>query len=130
MSMIKVLVLDVNAESELEELTVREIEDELHTYYEIIGCRCIDIPRRKIGGVYYDIICDDEGLLKDYPKPSMIDNSLQPMIVGTVVIAKSDDESGEMVSLDDEDIARIKGETVQLLDFTTGRMPTVIKASF
>lgn len=128
---IRVMVLDTTAESELdEELSVREIKDDLQTFYDIIGCHCIDIPIRKIGGEYYDIICDDEGLLKDYPQVAMVDKSLQPMIVGTIIIAKSDEESGEMMSLTDEDIARIKNATSHLIDLTTGRLLTVLKGDF
>lgn len=127
--MIKVMVLDTKAESELDEFTVREIKDDLDTFYDIIGCRCIDIPRRQIGGEYYDIICDDEGLLKDYPQVAIVDKSLQPMIVGTIIITKSDDE-GELVSLSDEDIARIRGEVLQLIDLAKGRFSTVLRGDF
>ena len=94
-----------------------------------MGGHCIDIPTRRIGGEYYDIICDDEGLLKDYPQVAMVDKRLKPMIVGTIIIAKSDEE-GELVSLTDEDIARIKNATLQLIDFTTGRLLTVLKGDY
>lgn len=40
------------------------INDTLSTYYDIIGCRCIDIVQRSFGGLGFDIVLDDEGLLK------------------------------------------------------------------
>lgn len=36
----------------------------LQEWYRLIKCDLIDIVSRKIGGRYYDIIVDDEGLFK------------------------------------------------------------------
>lgn len=41
-----------------------DVEPALEEYYRLIGCRCVDFPRREIDGHAYNIICDDEGLLK------------------------------------------------------------------
>lgn len=43
---------------------LRHLEDTLKNYYSLIGCRCIDIVQRAFGGVVFDIVLDDEGLLK------------------------------------------------------------------
>lgn len=40
------------------------IKDDLETFYNLIGCRCIDIVQRRFNGVIFDIVLDDEGLLK------------------------------------------------------------------
>jgi len=68
---------------------------------------CIDIVTREIGGKRYDIICDDEALLKEQPIPTMLDTEQQPMIFGNIIVAGLADETGNMTDLSDEDIARI-----------------------
>ena len=48
------------------------IEKHLEGYYKLLDCDCIDIVRRKIGGKYFDVICDDEALLKAAPVPAPV----------------------------------------------------------
>jgi len=86
---------------------VRIISDELQSYYNIIDCDCIDITTRKIGNKYYDIIVDDEGLLKDDFIVSAIDSNYKPALVGNLVITNFDEE-GNTTTLTDEDIRYIK----------------------
>lgn len=43
---------------------LQEVEDSIETYYEIIGCRSIDIVGRYFNNKHFDIVLDDEGLLK------------------------------------------------------------------
>ena len=50
----------------------------LKDYYRLIDCSTIDIVKRRSAGKYYEIICDDEGLLKENPKISAIDDMGQP----------------------------------------------------
>lgn len=97
--------LYVNVEDETVETV--EIENRLDEYYRLINCDCIDIVTRKIGKCYFDIICDDEGLLKDNPKISAINNLGQVMLVGNLLITNSD-EDGETTSLTEKDIHYIK----------------------
>lgn len=40
------------------------IKDDLQEFYSLIGCRTIDIVSRVFNGVLFDIVLDDEGLLK------------------------------------------------------------------
>jgi hypothetical protein len=122
----KVLIFDENKQ----ELIEKDIENELDTFYEIIGCRCIDIPRRKVGGKYFDIIVDDEGLLKDAPRCTAVDpNTLDSMLFGTLIFTNSDDE-GNTVGLSDEDIKLIKGETMSGFNMHTFEHVTVIKVEY
>lgn len=41
-----------------------DLEDTLSELYRVIECRTIDIVQRSFGGVIFDIVLDDEGLLK------------------------------------------------------------------
>lgn len=44
------------------------INDDLEDFYREIGCSTIDIVCRKFGGLYFDVICDDEALLNGTPE--------------------------------------------------------------
>ena len=91
---------------------VREVnigENDLDTFHELLHCRCFDIPSRKIGGIYFDIFCDDEGLLQDPQPPISAYNAKEnePMLVGNLIIANHD-SYGNTTDLSDEDIEHIK----------------------
>lgn len=90
---------------------VIDIEDNLKVFYKLIGCEYVDITRRKIGDKYYDIICDDEGLYKENPIISAVDNTYKPMFVGNLIISKADDE-GELIDLSENDIKQILRHTI------------------
>ena len=84
----------------------KTIEAELRRYYQILGCDTIDIVSRKIGGKYYDIICDDEALLKADPVFTAVDVNYQPMLYGSLFICNHDDEGNE-TSLTPEDVDNV-----------------------
>lgn len=85
---------------------VLDIEDNLDVFYELIGCRYIDIVHRKIGDKYFDVICDDEGTFKDKPVVSAVDTQFSTMLVGNLIISNNDGE-GNLIDLSDEDIKQI-----------------------
>lgn len=90
----------------------------LQEWYRLIKCDLIDIVSRKIGGRYYDIIVDDEGLFKGGAKVTALDTQQQPLLVGNLVICNHDGEGGE-TSLTDEDIELIKQQLVVLTEAGT-----------
>ena len=88
---------------------IREVEaSTLDEYYKLIGCDTIDIVYYKIGSRYYNIICDDEGLLKDSIRISAFDKQMHPILVGNLLIFGDTDENAEFTSLTDRDIIQIK----------------------
>ena len=97
------LLLDV-MENRVEVVEVSWLDD----YYRLIGCSLIDITQRKIAGTYYEIICDDEGLLQENPKISAINDMGQPMLVGNLIIAGEVDDDGNLTDLLDADISHIR----------------------
>ena len=108
---------------------VVEIEGNSHLdrFYELIGCRCIDICVRTIGGKQYNIVLDDEGLLVDSPVFSAFEPQGTPMLAGNLVILGMEEGSCELASLTDEDVSRIRKSMTLAID--TGRMnvyPVVI----
>lgn len=86
---------------------VVEFEDTLSELYRLIDCDCIDITERKIGDNYYDIVCDDEGLLKEDIRFTAFDINDEPALAGNLLIMNCDD-CGELLSLTDSDIENIK----------------------
>lgn len=58
----------------------------IREWYRLIKCDMIDITSLNIGGRYYDVIVDDEGLLKDGIKPTVLDTGYKPLLVGNLVI--------------------------------------------
>lgn len=95
----KMILLDVKND------VVEIVEaDGLQDYYRHIGTDVIDIVTRRIGGEPYEIICDDEGLFKEYPKISAIDDMGQPMLVGNLLIAGGVDIEGNLEPVEIEDI--------------------------
>lgn len=99
--MATVLVLDVKSDK------IRPAEcDDLIDFYRELNADLFDIAKRKIGGKYYDIFCDDIGLWRDNPVVSAIDSNMKPMLVGNLVFANHD-STGETTSLTEEDVERI-----------------------
>lgn len=82
------------------------IENSLEGYYKALDCDTIDIVEREINGTYYDIICDDEALLKGDPLPSALDKLREPMLFGRLFVCHHDDE-GELTSLSDEEVKSV-----------------------
>lgn len=92
---------------------VTTIDKCLDAYYRILNCDCIDIVRRRIGANkrraahYYEIVCDDEALLKEDPKISAIDDLGRPMLCGNLFITKFDGVD-DIASLEPADILRLR----------------------
>lgn len=86
-----------------------DIEDILETYYEMIDCDFIDITMRKIGGRYFDVIVDDEGLLKGRMVQAYSADH-EPMLAGSMIICHNDGEGG-LVGITEED-EEILGEHI------------------
>lgn len=87
-------------------IETREVEDTLEEYYNLLNCDMIEIVSRHIGGKDYDIICDEEGLLKVNPIVSAFDSLNQPMLVGNLFIVNYGG-NGKEASLTEEDIDHI-----------------------
>ena len=87
-----------------------EIDDDNHLqeYYRYLNCSIVDITSRKVGGKWFDIIADDEGLLKENPIVSALDSNNQPALVGNLLFCNYDSETGEEVSLTDDDIEHLE----------------------
>ena len=92
---------------ENDDVTVVEVNG-LQDYYRLIGCDLIDIANREIRGERFDIICDDEGLLKAEPQVSAVNGRGEAMLVGNLIICGEADAEGKETSLTEEDIIHIR----------------------
>ena len=99
----KMLLLDVE-NKEIKMVEANGLDD----YYELIGCRCIDIVRRTIGDVEVEIVIDDEGALVNQPKISAISPEGTPMPYGNLLVASGRvTDDGELTELDEDEIEAI-----------------------
>lgn len=105
--MSKKLLRGVLVDVKNEKVSVVKIPDELDEFYKILGCSCIDIVNRKIGRKRFEIVCDDEGLLKDTPKISAIDNLGNVQLVGNLFIVGSEVIDGNLTGLEPADAAYV-----------------------
>ena len=99
----KMLLLDV------ENRGVKMVEaNGLDDYYELIGCRTIDIVSRSIGDVRVEVVLDDEGALVNNPKISAIDIDGTPMLCGNLLVASGRvTDDGELTELTRAEIDEI-----------------------
>jgi hypothetical protein len=104
--MVRLFLIDV-MNDKAEELNIEPYD--LDKFHELLNCRCFAIPKRRIGGKYFDIYCDDEGLIKDEQPPvsAYSISKREPMLVGNLIIANHD-MAGDTIDLSDEDIKLIK----------------------
>lgn len=99
---------------------IKEFELEYNNYkdfYPLLNCSTFDIQTRQFNGEWLDIYCDDEGLLKANPKPSVLtfsDGELVEQIVGNVFIISHNDE-GEIISLTEEQIKKVLDTQVTVM---------------
>ncbi len=83
-----------------------ELKPTLTEYYKLLDCDCITMVPVKIKGESFDLIADDEGLLKEFPIISSVDSFGNPMTVGNLLITRIDDEGAE-ISITEDDIRKI-----------------------
>ena len=90
----------------------------LDDYYKLIGCRTIDIVRRKIGDVDVEIVIDDEGALINNAKPSAVDIVGEIALYGNLLVASGRvTDDGELTELTQDEIDVIEENVAEV---TTG----------
>lgn len=97
--LVKGFLIDVYGDRGCNELV---FHDTLENIYKILDVETIDVAVRKIGNFTYDIICDDEGLLKD-SLPSAVTDKDEVQLVGNLLLVNHNEE-GDFTSLTDEQI--------------------------
>lgn len=92
------------------------IDKSLEGYYKALNCELIDIVSRSIGGQGFDIICDDEALLKANPRLSACNKRREPMLCGNLFVVNYDGK-GDVCSLRQGQIEHVLRHTLRVTDF-------------
>ncbi len=76
------------------------LDGSLEGYYRALHCSAIDIVPRRIGAEVYDVVMDDEGLLKldsekGTPFISAADSFGDPVLVGSLFFCRHDGDGNE-----------------------------------
>ena len=116
-------------EYEVKVVESKKGESNLDFMYRNIECDCIDIPRRKIGGKTFEIVCDDEGLLKINPRVSAIGKNKEVMLVGNLLVFSGVTPGGDLIDITSEDVKIVKKNLGMTLD-ETGFHPIVMNMEY
>lgn len=103
----KILTMEINPDVERIETHTREIDpkNKLNEFYRYLNCSTIDIVEIEVDGYFYDVICDDEALLKT-PKIPVLYVNKDLIIFGSVAFCKCD-RNGNSIGLTRKDIDRL-----------------------
>lgn len=122
MAKIKGVLIDVGTNK----AEARTLSGELSGYYRALCCDTITVAYRKIGGKPFLIICDDDGLLKDYNLPSAVDSDNRVQLVGNLFVVQDNPKNGEFCSLTDEECQYVLNHVARLADGT----PIITKCDY
>ena len=95
-----ILTVELNKDRTALETHIRNIDDtdKLNEYYRYLDCHCIDMATIDVDGHAYDVVCDDEALLRHPLVPSLYISEEQ-VFFGNLAFVKIDEE-GASVGLD------------------------------
>lgn len=128
---LKGLLIKADIEGNKIETKVMETS-ELRDFYKMLECSVIAITDRKIGDKSYNIVCDDEGLLKEERIPTFCsvnkEGLVNEFIVGNIFICNNEGE--ELIDLTDEDIKEILCHQTGFLTQNFQRIAPVIQGSY
>lgn len=96
-------------------------QSNLQFYYKLLRVELIDIREFELEGKFFDAICDDEGLLKEKPIPSMFDEKGEPVLVGNLLICRNNPETGIEIELTNDDAKLIMRHVVGVESPIDGR---------
>lgn len=102
-----ILTIEINPDKTRLESHIRIIDDmdKLNEYYRYLDCHCIDMAPIDVDGHIYDVVCDEEAMLRQPLIPSLYISDEQ-VFFGNIAFVKND-EGGVSVSLDREDMIRL-----------------------
>ena len=95
----------------------------LQDLYKVLNCELVTCTEFEVNGNLFDVLSDDEALLKDKPAPNLyIDDDL--IIFGSIAFAKADEE-GNLVGLSHDDVQLLwhfaLAQFLKLLNFIKNR---------
>lgn len=125
----RALVIDVNDGRVMVRDFDADTRRRLQQMYDAIGCECIDIAVRAVKGHPFNIVCDDEGLLRN-PETirfGAIYGNLLPALAGTLIFFGIDAANGyDLTDITDEEAALVAESTYVLRHDDGRRYPCVV----
>lgn len=106
-------------------MRVVDIEPKLSDYYKLLNCDTIDFTSRMINGKMFDIICDDEGLLKPHTISAGSVEHPDNILAGNLLFVQADEE-GQTIGLSDEEIQHLKDSTIARIDENMNLYPLLV----
>jgi len=94
---------------------VVETDGKLDSLYKMCHCDCIEIVVRKVGGIPFNIVCDDEGLLKGDVMYTAFYSDGTPEIAGSICVFSCDDEWGDLAGLKSNELEVLMNRTVMAM---------------
>ena len=84
------------------------LDDNLESFYKALHCTTIDIVSRCVDNKRFDIVCDDEALLKEHPRLTAMGSYLSVAdLYGSLFVVGEADAEGNLTSLSRADVKRI-----------------------
>ncbi len=102
-----ILTIELNQGKKALESHIRDIDDadKLHEYHRYLHCHRVDMTKIDVDGHPYDVVCDDEAMLRQPLIPSLYISEEQ-VFFGNLAFVKID-EGGASIGLDREDMIRL-----------------------
>ena len=97
----------------------------LDDYYREIGCDCIDIAVVSVHGKPFNVIVDDEGLLKGDIIASVFDGKGHPMLANVAIVLGFDDDC-DVRSLTASEVSLLSEETYMVASPFVGEWPALV----
>jgi hypothetical protein len=73
------------------------IDNDVQTFYDIINTDSISVLGRYINGKLTQIVCDEEGKLKENPLVSASSSDFRETLVGNLIINSTDNEIANII---------------------------------
>lgn len=88
----RMMLIDVKSESP--NWSIVDIEPELAVYYDLLKCDIIDMPLYTVNGVWFAVICDDDGAIIDDPILAGANPYNQPLFGNLLICGIRESEDG------------------------------------
>lgn len=91
-----------------------DITPKLETYHKLIGCDCVDIVRRYVGGLPLFVVVDGEGLLRPNRVGGIaLDN--EEILAGNILLFGISDDCTDFRGLTDQEVEAIEDNVTNAL---------------
>lgn len=89
---------------------VKYVDNTLDAIHRVLGYDYFTVSHVTVEGKRYVVLCDDDGLLKEEPIPSVISSRGAIRLVGNLMFLSENEDGSEFVSLGAKDVLSIIGK--------------------